>query len=241
MACNHLLREFDRRCLPRLFPHTVQLAFPRQAVWTGCRFRKEPSPRCWRIRGGRMRKSDLSGADCPQFYQAKRCLAIPKQPSPHCIHGLRKEMNCMRASLGVREELAARVQQALALPSKKEAEMVVDTVVVALETTLLNNLQTDGFTLKLGSFGKFSVRHKADSQEDSVHGRDHNCRRPVRRPRARRSRSLRLRHSRSCVPSCRTSCTSLWCSSCRQLRFGLRRCCRFAGLTSFGRSGKLGR
>jgi nucleoid DNA-binding protein len=26
--------------------------------------------------------------------------------------------------------------------------------------TLLNNLGTDGFTLKLGSFGKFSVRHK---------------------------------------------------------------------------------
>jgi nucleoid DNA-binding protein len=33
-------------------------------------------------------------------------------------------------------------------------------VVAALEATLLNNLHTDGFTLKLGSFGKFSVRHK---------------------------------------------------------------------------------
>jgi len=80
----------------------------------------------------------------------------------------------MRASLRGREELAARVQQALALPTKKEAEMVVDTVVASLEATLLNNLGTDGFTLKLGSFGKFSVRHKSgDSQEDSVHGRDH--------------------------------------------------------------------
>ena len=58
-------------------------------------------------------------------------------------------------------ELVARVQQALALPTKKEAEMVVETVVAALEATLLNNLGTDGFTLKLGSFGKFSVRHKA--------------------------------------------------------------------------------
>ena len=29
----------------------------------------------------------------------------------------------------------------------------------ALEETLLNNLPLDGFTLKLGSFGKFSVRH----------------------------------------------------------------------------------
>jgi nucleoid DNA-binding protein len=67
----------------------------------------------------------------------------------------------MRASLRGREELAARVQQALALPTKKEAVMVVDTVVAALEATLLNNLETNGFTLKMGSFGKFSVRHKA--------------------------------------------------------------------------------
>jgi nucleoid DNA-binding protein len=66
----------------------------------------------------------------------------------------------MRASLRGREELTARVQQALGLPTKKEAEMVVDTVVAALEATLLNNLGTDGFTLKLGSFGKFYVRHK---------------------------------------------------------------------------------
>jgi Bacterial DNA-binding protein len=29
-----------------------------------------------------------------------------------------------------------------------------------LEATLLDSLGTDGFTLKLGSFGKFSVRHK---------------------------------------------------------------------------------
>jgi hypothetical protein len=46
------------------------------------------------------------------------------------------------------------------LPTKKEAEMVADTVVAALEATLLNNLGTDGFTLKLGSFGKFFVKHK---------------------------------------------------------------------------------
>jgi len=52
----------------------------------------------------------------------------------------------MRASLGGREELAVRVQQALALPTKKEAEMVVDTVVAALEATLLNNLALDGFS-----------------------------------------------------------------------------------------------
>ena len=56
--------------------------------------------------------------------------------------------------------MAARVQQALALPTKKEAEHVVEVVIGSLEATLLNNLATNGFTLKLGSFGKFSVRHK---------------------------------------------------------------------------------
>ena len=72
----------------------------------------------------------------------------------------RKEMNCMRASLKGREKLVARVRQELTLPTKKEAEIIVETVVAALEATLLNNLGSDGFTLKLGSFGKFSVRHK---------------------------------------------------------------------------------
>jgi nucleoid DNA-binding protein len=67
----------------------------------------------------------------------------------------------MGASLRGREELTARVQQALALTTKNEAAALLDTVVGALEATLLNNLGSDGFTLKLGSFGKFSVRHKA--------------------------------------------------------------------------------
>jgi nucleoid DNA-binding protein len=66
----------------------------------------------------------------------------------------------MRASLRGREELAARVRQALALPTKKEAEHVVNVVIESLEATLLNNLGEDRFTLKLSSFGKFSVRHK---------------------------------------------------------------------------------
>jgi len=66
----------------------------------------------------------------------------------------------MRASLRGRDELVVRVQQALALHTKKEAEHIVDAVIASLEATLLNNLETDGFYLKLGSFGKFSVRHK---------------------------------------------------------------------------------
>jgi nucleoid DNA-binding protein len=72
-----------------------------------------------------------------------------------------KDLNHMRASIRGRDELTVRVQTALSLPTKKEAEMVADAVIAALEATLLNNLGTDGFTLKLNGFGKFSVRHKA--------------------------------------------------------------------------------
>lgn len=49
----------------------------------------------------------------------------------------------MRASLGGREELVARVRQALTLPTKREAERVLETVVEALEATLLDNLLFD--------------------------------------------------------------------------------------------------
>ena len=56
--------------------------------------------------------------------------------------------------------MAVRVQMALSLPTKKEAEHVVNTVIAGLESTLLNNLGTNGFTLKLNGFGKFYVRHK---------------------------------------------------------------------------------
>ena len=66
----------------------------------------------------------------------------------------------MRASLKGRDELAVRLQTVLCLPTKKEAEHVVNAVIASLETTLLNNLETNGFTLKLNGFGKFSVRHK---------------------------------------------------------------------------------
>jgi len=56
--------------------------------------------------------------------------------------------------------LVGRVQAALYLSTKKEAENVVNTVVSGIEHTLLNNLEKNGFTIKLNSFGKFSVRHK---------------------------------------------------------------------------------
>jgi nucleoid DNA-binding protein len=56
--------------------------------------------------------------------------------------------------------LTARVQIALSLPTKKEAAHVINVVIASLETTLLNHLGTDGFTLKLDSFGKFHVHHR---------------------------------------------------------------------------------
>ena len=71
------------------------------------------------------------------------------QPRAHAAD-VRKDLDYMRRDLKGRGELGARVQQGLALSTKKEAEMVVNTVVAALEATLLNNLETNGFTLKLG-------------------------------------------------------------------------------------------
>jgi hypothetical protein len=82
-------------------------------------------------------------------------------------------MNCMRASLKGREELVARVQQALALPTKKEAERVVETVVAALEATLLDNLGSDGFTLKLQLRQVLRATQASDLLEGSVQRTDH--------------------------------------------------------------------
>ena len=56
--------------------------------------------------------------------------------------------------------MSVTVQRALALGTKKEAAHVIDALIWSLETTLLNNLGMDGFTLKLNGFGKFYVRHK---------------------------------------------------------------------------------
>jgi nucleoid DNA-binding protein len=59
-----------------------------------------------------------------------------------------------------RDELIGIVQRSLGLGTKKEAEQIIDVVVSALEETLLNNLAVDKFSLKLKSFGKFTIRHK---------------------------------------------------------------------------------
>jgi len=45
------------------------------------------------------------------------------------------------------------------LETKCEAEIGLGAVVNALEETLRSKLDTDGFSIKLGGFGKFKVRH----------------------------------------------------------------------------------
>jgi nucleoid DNA-binding protein len=58
------------------------------------------------------------------------------------------------------EELVLRVQAALSLATKKEAELVVGTFIDCLEGTLLSHLDEAEFSVKLNGFGKFTVHHK---------------------------------------------------------------------------------
>jgi nucleoid DNA-binding protein len=58
-----------------------------------------------------------------------------------------------------REELVMRVQAALSLATKKEADYFVNAVVSCLEDTLVEHLAEDRYYLKLNGFGKFIVHH----------------------------------------------------------------------------------
>jgi nucleoid DNA-binding protein len=109
--------------------------------------------------------SDFEGITVvrPLFHRNIGRFACPNIDSDSIgLHGVspRKGMNYMRASVKGRDELTVNVQTVLGLPTKKEAERVLDAVILSLETTLLNNLGMNGFTLKLNGFGKFSVRHR---------------------------------------------------------------------------------
>src|ERR1035437_5973976 len=57
-------------------------------------------------------------------------------------------------------EVVERVQAALSLATKKEAELLVNIFVSCLEDTLVQNLAEDGFCFKLTGFGKVTVRHR---------------------------------------------------------------------------------
>jgi nucleoid DNA-binding protein len=58
-----------------------------------------------------------------------------------------------------RETVTAQVRQALNLSSDREADNVVNVVTDSIVTVITENIDIDGFTLKLPRFGKFKVRH----------------------------------------------------------------------------------
>lgn len=58
------------------------------------------------------------------------------------------------------EELVQRVQSALYLSTKKEAECLLDMFISCVEDTLIEHLGEDGFYIKLNGLGKFSVHHR---------------------------------------------------------------------------------
>jgi nucleoid DNA-binding protein len=59
-----------------------------------------------------------------------------------------------------RDVVATLVRQALNLSSDREADNVVNVVTGSIVTVIRENIDTNGFVLKLPSFGKFEVRHK---------------------------------------------------------------------------------
>ena len=59
-----------------------------------------------------------------------------------------------------REELVMRVQVALSLATRKEAERLISTFISCLEDILVEHLAEDGYYLKLNGCGKFIVHHR---------------------------------------------------------------------------------
>src|ERR1017187_7189953 len=47
--------------------------------------------------------------------------------------------------------------------TNQQAKMVVTKVITAIEQALLDHLGDDGFSIKLGSLGRFRIRHKPAS------------------------------------------------------------------------------
>ena len=66
-------------------------------------------------------------------------------------------MNDLKAN---REALAEKVREAMGLNTNREAGQAIETVVNCLEQTLAEKIGVDGFSIKLGKFGKFTVHHK---------------------------------------------------------------------------------
>jgi nucleoid DNA-binding protein len=67
----------------------------------------------------------------------------------------------MRENVRVgREVVAEKVRYELNLSADREADKVVKVVLNTIVAVIRENIDTDGFTLKLPGFGKFTVRHK---------------------------------------------------------------------------------
>jgi DNA-binding protein HU-beta len=66
----------------------------------------------------------------------------------------------MKAQVQVgREVVVAKVRRSLNLTADREADRIVRTVLEGIIDVIRENIEVDGFTLKLPGFGKFTVRH----------------------------------------------------------------------------------
>lgn len=79
-----------------------------------------------------------------------------------------------------RNESVLADQEALGLPTTKQAEEMVAVFISCLEGTLLHHLDDDGFAVKLNKFGKFSVRHRHATRR-KIHFTGEVCQIPLKR------------------------------------------------------------
>jgi nucleoid DNA-binding protein len=77
-------------------------------------------------------------------------------------HSISRQSRTLSSRIG-REMLVAKVRDALGLGTTEAAAGVTNTVISCLEDVLVENLETDGFAIKLNKFGKLTVRHRPAS------------------------------------------------------------------------------
>jgi nucleoid DNA-binding protein len=59
-----------------------------------------------------------------------------------------------------RDLVVTRLSEIRNIPTKKEAKELLNDVLSAITSVLETNITTDKFAIKLGDFGKFTVRHR---------------------------------------------------------------------------------
>ena len=70
----------------------------------------------------------------------------------------KQHVDCRQLLVG-RETVTMRVRKVLNLSSDRQADNIVKVVLDSIVAEIGENIDTDGFTLKLPNFGKFRVRH----------------------------------------------------------------------------------